>query len=240
MHLAEKEIPGPDLNKHSVVEDQPGTGAAAAAATGTVTAILLAISFSHLLNDTIQSLMPAIYPFLKDSFQLSYTQIGLITLTFQLTASLLQPVVGLYTDRRPKPFSLAIGMGFSLAGLVLLSLASTLCGDSPGGGAGRARLRRVPSGILSRRAHGVGRPLRPRPIDISGRRQHRLGARTARRRLHRHPRRPRLDRLVLAGGAPRHPGAVASRPLVQAADRPPSRRRQGETRQPARPFVSAA
>ena len=90
-----------------------------------MTAILLAISFSHLLNDTIQSLMPAIYPFLKDSFQLSYTQIGLITLTFQLTASLLQPVVGLYTDRNPKPYSLAIGMGFSLAGLVLLALAST-------------------------------------------------------------------------------------------------------------------
>jgi FSR family fosmidomycin resistance protein-like MFS transporter len=90
-----------------------------------VTAILLALSFSHMLNDTIQSLLPALYPFLKDGFHLSYTQIGLITLTFQLTASLLQPVVGLYTDRRPKPYSLAVGMGFSLSGLVLLSLASS-------------------------------------------------------------------------------------------------------------------
>lgn len=95
------------------------------AVTGTVTAILLALSFSHMLNDTIQSLLPALYPFLKDGFHLSYTQIGLITLTFQLTASLLQPVVGLYTDRRPKPYSLAVGMGFSLSGLVLLSLASS-------------------------------------------------------------------------------------------------------------------
>src|ERR1700682_4587740 len=76
----------------------------------TVFAVLVAISFSHMLNDTIQSLIPAIYPILKNSFQLSFTQVGLITLTFQLTASLLQPLVGLYTDRRPMPFSLAIGM----------------------------------------------------------------------------------------------------------------------------------
>lgn len=98
---------------------------AGAPVTGTVTTILLAISFSHLLNDTIQSLLPALYPLLKSSFQLSYTQIGLITLVFQMTASLLQPVVGFYTDRRPKPYSLAIGMGFSLAGLLLLSVASS-------------------------------------------------------------------------------------------------------------------
>ena len=85
--------------------------------------VLLALSFSHLLNDTIQSLLPAIYPLLKESFALNFTQIGLITLTFQLTASILQPVVGVYTDRRPKPYSLAIGMGVSLCGLVLLSRA---------------------------------------------------------------------------------------------------------------------
>jgi len=82
-------------------------------------------SFSHLLNDTIQSLIPAIYPVLKDSFQLSFAQIGLITLTFQVTASLLQPLVGLYTDHRPQPFSLAIGMAFSLVGLVLLAFANS-------------------------------------------------------------------------------------------------------------------
>ena len=89
------------MSQNSVAENK-------GAETGTVIAILLAISFSHLLNDTIQSLFPAIYPFLKTSFQLSYTQIGLITLVFQMTASLLQPVVGLYTDRRPKPYSLAV------------------------------------------------------------------------------------------------------------------------------------
>jgi FSR family fosmidomycin resistance protein-like MFS transporter len=92
-------------------------------AENTVFAILLAISFSHLLNDTIQSLIPAIYPVLKNSFHLNFTQIGLITLTFQCTASLFQPFVGLYTDHRPKPYSLAIGMGFTLIGLVLLSVA---------------------------------------------------------------------------------------------------------------------
>jgi FSR family fosmidomycin resistance protein-like MFS transporter len=91
----------------------------------TVLLILVAASFSHLLNDTIQSLIPAIYPVLKDSFQLSFAQIGLITLTFQLTASLLQPLIGLYTDHRPQPFSLAIGMTLSLIGLVLLALANS-------------------------------------------------------------------------------------------------------------------
>ncbi len=93
-------------------------------AENTVFAILIAISVSHLLNDTIQSVIPAIYPILKDSFHLSFTQIGLITLTFQLTASLLQPFVGLYTDHRPQPYSLAVGMGFTLVGLLVLSRAS--------------------------------------------------------------------------------------------------------------------
>jgi len=90
----------------------------------TVLAILFALSFSHLVNDTLQSLLPAIYPLLKTSFDLSFTQVGLITLTNQLTASLLQPMVGFYTDRYPKPYSLAVGMGFTLAGLVLLGLAA--------------------------------------------------------------------------------------------------------------------
>ena len=85
--------------------------------------ILLALCFSHLLNDTIQSLIPAIYPVLKSSFRLNFGQIGLITLTFQLTSSLLQPLVGVYTDRNPKPFSLAVGMVVSLCGLLLLSRA---------------------------------------------------------------------------------------------------------------------
>jgi FSR family fosmidomycin resistance protein-like MFS transporter len=85
--------------------------------------VLVAISFSHFLNDLIQSLIPAIYPLLKDGFQLSFTQIGLITLTFQMSASLLQPAVGFYTDRHPQPYSLTWGMGCTLLGLIALSLA---------------------------------------------------------------------------------------------------------------------
>jgi FSR family fosmidomycin resistance protein-like MFS transporter len=94
--------------------------------TDTVVGILAAISLSHLLNDTIQSLIPSIYPILKSSFQLNFSQIGLIALTLQLTASLLQPAVGMYTDRRPMPYSLVGGMACSLAGLLLLSVAGTL------------------------------------------------------------------------------------------------------------------
>lgn len=87
--------------------------------------VLGAISFSHFLNDTLQSLLIASYPLFKSSLHLSFAQIGLITLAFQFTASLLQPLVGAYTDRHPKPFSLALGMGFTLAGLLLLSQATT-------------------------------------------------------------------------------------------------------------------
>ncbi|KAH0440636.1 MFS transporter [Paraburkholderia fungorum] len=89
----------------------------------TVYSVLGAISFSHLLNDMIQSLILAIYPMLKDNFSLSFGQIGLITLTYQITASLLQPLVGSYTDKHPKPYSLPVGMGFTLAGLLLMSVA---------------------------------------------------------------------------------------------------------------------
>jgi MFS transporter, FSR family, fosmidomycin resistance protein len=94
-------------------------------ANGTAVAVLAALSISHLLNDTIQSLIAAVYPVLKDAYSLTFTQIGLITLAFQVTASVLQPVVGLATDRRPRPFSLAAGMGVTLAGLLLLSVAGT-------------------------------------------------------------------------------------------------------------------
>ena len=88
--------------------------------------VLGAISVSHFLNDTVQALVPAIYPLLKDSFQLSFTDIGLLALTLQVTASLLQPLVGLYTDRRPTPYSLVGGMCCTLAGLLLLSRAWSL------------------------------------------------------------------------------------------------------------------
>lgn len=85
--------------------------------------VLLALSLSHLLNDTIQAVLPAIYPVLKESYALNFTQIGCITLAFQATASILQPAVGFATDRRPRPFSLAVGMGVTLLGLVLLAAA---------------------------------------------------------------------------------------------------------------------
>lgn len=104
--------------------DQP-KAAAQQAAQQTVLSILLALSFTHFLNDTMQSLIPAMYPVLKDSLKLNFTQVGLITLTFQMSASLLQPLVGLYTDKKPQPYSLAIGMGFTLIGLVSLSMAHT-------------------------------------------------------------------------------------------------------------------
>ncbi|MBA1158389.1 MFS transporter [Microvirga sp. Marseille-Q2068] len=87
--------------------------------------ILAAISVSHLLNDLIQSLLPAIYPILKRDFHLDFGQIGFLTLTFQLTASLLQPMIGTFTDRKPQPFSLVAGMGFTLVGLLTLSQASS-------------------------------------------------------------------------------------------------------------------
>jgi MFS transporter, FSR family, fosmidomycin resistance protein len=90
---------------------------------GTAYAVLFAISFCHLLNDMMQALLPALYPVLKSGFDLDFGQIGLITLTFQLTASLLQPAVGLYTDHRPQPYSLVLGMALSLTGLLILSIA---------------------------------------------------------------------------------------------------------------------
>lgn len=85
--------------------------------------ILISLSFCHLLNDLMQSLIPALYPMLKQQLHLDFAQVGMITLAFQLTASLLQPTIGIYTDRRPQPYSLAIGMGSTLAGLILLSMA---------------------------------------------------------------------------------------------------------------------
>ena len=101
-----------------VAHTQPATPA-----NGTVFAVLVALSVSHRLNDTIQSLISAVYPVFKESYSLTFTQIGLITFAFQASSSLLQPLVGLFTDRRPMPFSLAIGMGVSLIGLLFLSVA---------------------------------------------------------------------------------------------------------------------
>jgi MFS transporter, FSR family, fosmidomycin resistance protein len=92
---------------------------------GTFIPVLIAISASHLVNDTLQSLIPAIYPVVKQAFSLSFGQVGLVTFVFQVTASLLQPVVGAVTDRKPQPYSLAAGMGFTLIGLIVLSQAGS-------------------------------------------------------------------------------------------------------------------
>jgi FSR family fosmidomycin resistance protein-like MFS transporter len=97
--------------------------ARSSSADGTVMAILLAVSFSHFLNDVMQSLISSLYPMLKDDYKLDFWQIGLLTTTFQVTASLLQPVIGMYTDKKPLPFSLPIGMCLTLIGLVTLAFA---------------------------------------------------------------------------------------------------------------------
>lgn len=91
----------------------------------TVYPILFTISFAHLLNDLMQSVIPAVYPIIKDKYDFSFTQIGVITFVFQLTASILQPFVGAYTDKKPKPFSLALAMTFTSLGIIALSLASS-------------------------------------------------------------------------------------------------------------------
>jgi FSR family fosmidomycin resistance protein-like MFS transporter len=111
-----------------VAAGEAGTRVAAAVAPageGAVYSILLALSFCHFLNDTIASLVPSIYPLFKNSFSLDYAQVGFITLAYQCTASIFQPLVGIYTDRRPKPYSLAAGMGFTVAGLMFLAYAAS-------------------------------------------------------------------------------------------------------------------
>jgi FSR family fosmidomycin resistance protein-like MFS transporter len=107
-----------------VVEDVATNAVTSAAVAGPAYVVLAGISFSHFLNDTMQSLIASVYPILKESYSLDYTQIGLITLAFQFTASLLQPVIGHMTDRKAQPFSLALGMGFTFFGLLLLSVAA--------------------------------------------------------------------------------------------------------------------
>jgi len=106
-----------------VTQNTPVASPLAAAAPRTAFNVLAAISFCHLLNDMMQSLLPALYPMLKTNYNLSFGQIGFLTFTFQVTASLLQPIVGAYTDRKSRPYSLATGMGSTLCGLVLLAYA---------------------------------------------------------------------------------------------------------------------
>src|SRR5262249_31322606 len=98
---------------------------AATYAISTTFSVILSLSFCHLLNDMMQSLVPALYPILKSSYALTFSQVGLITLAFQFTAPMLHPLVGIYTARHPQPYSLTVGISLTLIGLVLMSRAST-------------------------------------------------------------------------------------------------------------------
>jgi MFS transporter, FSR family, fosmidomycin resistance protein len=113
------------LGEPVLVDDVAPSSVAKAAVAGPAYVVLIGISFSHFLNDTMQSLIASVYPILKDSYALNFAQIGMITLAFQFTASLLQPVVGHITDKKAQPFSLAVGMGSTFVGLLLLSVAGT-------------------------------------------------------------------------------------------------------------------
>lgn len=112
-----------DIAEDAVLQEIEAAQPVVAAAT--TMSVLVALSLSHMLNDTMQALLPAIYPVLKHDYVLSFTQIGLITVAFQVSSSLLQPLVGFYTDRSPKPYSLPAGMGLTLCGLLLLSSADS-------------------------------------------------------------------------------------------------------------------
>jgi MFS transporter, FSR family, fosmidomycin resistance protein len=102
--------------------EAPGPAPSAAR---TLFPILAAVSVCHMLNDMVQSLLPSIYPILKSTFKLNFSQVGLLSLTYQVVASLLQPFIGMYTDRRPVPFALAFGMCFTLTGIVLVAIVPT-------------------------------------------------------------------------------------------------------------------
>ena len=153
----------------------PGVGVLKNRANQTVYAILAAICFCHFLNDMTQSMIAACYPLFKGLYHLDYSQIGLITLTYQMTASLLQPVVGFYTDRRPQPFSLPVGMGFTLVGLVLLSRAGKLACDSVFLRAGWCRVIDFSSRVVASGPYGFGWTAWSGAVVFPGGRQYRLG-----------------------------------------------------------------
>jgi FSR family fosmidomycin resistance protein-like MFS transporter len=115
----------PDRVLDASASAHPGSARPIGALVVTNFSVILSLSFCHLLNDTMQSLVPALYPILKASYGLSFAQVGLITLAFQFTASMLQPVVGMYTDRRPQPYSLTVGISITLLGLILMSRATS-------------------------------------------------------------------------------------------------------------------
>ncbi len=129
--------------------------------------MLGAISVCHLVNDMLASLLPAIYPLLKTSFNLNFAQIGLITLTYQTTASLLQPLIGFYTDKNPRPYSLPVGMGATLDGVNPIVDCAFFSRAAGCGGTCGNRIFGISSGIIACGAHGLRRAARPGAISFS-------------------------------------------------------------------------
>jgi FSR family fosmidomycin resistance protein-like MFS transporter len=125
LHLNKSVVVSEEILTEPVIVEDAAPGLTATAAAGPAYIVLAGISFSHFLNDTMQSLIASVYPILKDAYALNFAQIGMITLAFQFTASLLQPVVGHVTDKKAQPFSLAAGMGSTFVGLLLLSIAAS-------------------------------------------------------------------------------------------------------------------
>ena len=148
--------------------------------------MLIICSISHFLNDMIQSIIPSIYPIVKDKFDFSFAQIGIITLVFQMTSSILQPLQGLYATSIPVPMLFPLGMCFTLVGLLLLAFAEELFSDSPGCERRRSGLIRVSSHSFKSGTDGIGRQEESGTIYLSGGRQWRIGSRSA-AGCHHHP-----------------------------------------------------
>ncbi|MGY3652551.1 hypothetical protein ACVWW2_007842 [Bradyrhizobium sp. LM4.3] len=221
---------------------------AAKSAAGPAYVVLAGISFSHFLNDTMQSLIASVYPILKDTYALDFAQIGMITLAFQFTASLLQPVVGHYTDKKAQPYSLSIGMASTFFGLLLLSaahqylvilVAAALVGlGSAVFHPESARIARLASGGRYGFAQ-IGVPARRQFWHLDG---------TGIGRAHRRAVRAGQHRLVFLDRFPRDPHPLAHRPLVRTADqgeedgrdRDPSRRAELASRHRCAPRAGRA
>ena len=165
---------------------------------GTVYSMLIICSISHFLNDMIQSIIPSIYPIVKDKFHFSFAQIGIITLVFQMTSSILQPFTGLYADKHPRPYALSIGMCFTLVGLLLLAFAENYflillavsvigLGSSVFGGVcSRSRIFYLPSHGFEGGTDGIRRKEKFGTIHLPGGWQWRFGSRTT-AGSHHHP-----------------------------------------------------
>ena len=193
-------------------------------AEGAAFSIILALSFSHLLNDMMQSLVPALYPMIKGSYGLSFVQIGLMTTAMQVTSSMLQPIVGLAADHKPQPYSLSVGMGATLIGVLMLGEGRELSHSAPAGlGAGRHRLGGVSPRSVARGAHGLGRAAWARAIAVPGRRQCRLGLGADPRGVDRDSQGPGQRCLVLVRGVAGDDRTVPRRQLVSARAQPARR-----------------